>query len=153
MTTSNLPIEELRKQLAQIPVQSQSAVGSDTVYRELIGFVPPFAEARDAAALESMLRAMHEQIRLRALIPSEIDAKAAHLILLAMMLTEHGAVAAAQGIAARRAGASWDELRAMVGLAVLLYGLPAVNRGEECLTAVAEREHAERVAGAVASYA
>jgi len=153
MTAPSSRIDELRQRLAQIPPEANSAGGRESTYGELIGFVPPCCDRRDAAELETMLRGMHEQMRLRALIPPPIDAKAAHLILLAMMLTEHGAAAAAQGVAARRAGASWDELRAVVGLAFLLQGLPAANHGEEFLTAVAEREHAERVAGAVAAYA
>lgn len=153
MTAATLPIEELRQRLAQSPPDAKSTDGREAAYRELIGFVPPCGDRRDAAAFEAMLRGMHEQMRLRTLIPPSIDAKAAHLLLLAMLLTEHGAAAAAQGSAARRVGASWDELRAVVELAFLLQGLPAASRGEEFLSAVAEREHADRVAGAVAAYA
>jgi 4-carboxymuconolactone decarboxylase len=152
MTAADLPIEELRQRLAQILVQGQSAVGPDPVYRELIGFVPPCADARDAATLELKLRSMHEQVRLRELAPCSIDAKVAHLILLAMLLKEHGAAAVAQGVAARRAGASWDELRGVVHLVFLLHGLTGANRGHEFLTALAEREHEDRIAGAVAAY-
>lgn len=153
MTPATLPIEELRQRLAQGPLDAKSADRRESTYRELIGFVPPCGDRRDGAALEIMLRGMHEQMRLRSLIPPSIDAKAAHLILLAMLLTEHGASAVAQGAAARRVGASWDELRAVVELAFLLLGLPAANRGEELLSAVAEREYADRVAGAMAAYA
>jgi alkylhydroperoxidase/carboxymuconolactone decarboxylase family protein YurZ len=152
MTAVDLPIEELRQQLAQIPVPDQSAVRPETFYRELIGFVPPCADTRDTATLESKLRGMHEQVRLRALAPCSIDAKAAHLIFLAMLLKEHGASAVAQGAAARRAGATWDELRGVVRLVFLLHGLPGANRGDEFLTALAEREREDRVAGAVAAY-
>jgi hypothetical protein len=41
MTAVDLPIEELRQRLAQIALQGQSAAGLGSVYRELIGFVPP----------------------------------------------------------------------------------------------------------------
>jgi 4-carboxymuconolactone decarboxylase len=152
MTAVDLPIEELRRRLALIPLQGQSAVGPETVYRELIGFVPPCADARDAATLDSTLRGMHEQMRLRELTPCSIDAKTAHLMLLAMLLNEHGAAAVAQGVAARRAGASWDELRGVVRLLILLHGLPGANRGDEFLTALTERDREDRVAGAVAAY-
>ena len=47
---------------------------------------------------------------------------------------------------------SWDELRGVVHLVFLLHGLPGANRGEEFLTALAEREREDRVAGAVAAY-
>jgi 4-carboxymuconolactone decarboxylase len=123
MTAAELPIEELRQRLAQIPVQGQSAGGSETVYREFIGFVPPCADARKAAALEPMPRGMHEQMRLRELAPGSIQVKTAHLMLLAMLLGEHGAAAVVQGIAARQAGASWDELRGVVRPLFLLHGL------------------------------
>jgi 4-carboxymuconolactone decarboxylase len=154
MTAVDLPIDELRQRLAQIPLQGQSAVGPDTIYRELIGFVPPCADARDAATLESKLRGMHEHVRLRLreLAPRSFDAKAAHLILLAMLLNEHGATAVAQGAAARRAGASWDELRGVVRLVFLLHGLPGANRGDEFLTALAECERKDQIASAVAAY-
>lgn len=152
MTAVNLPIEALRQRLAKIPLQGQSTVGSESVYRELIGFVPPFADARNAAALESMLRGMHEQMRLRELTPCSIQATTAQLIVLAMLLNEHGVAAVAQGVAARRAGASWDELRGVERLVFLLHGLAGANRGDEFLTALAEREREDRVAGAVAAY-
>jgi len=152
MTAADLPIEELRQRLAQIPVQGQRTGGPETVYRELIGLVPPCADERDAATLEAKLRDMHEQVRLRGLAPSSIDAKAAHLIFLAMLLKQHGAAAVAQGVAARRAGASWDELRGVVRLVFLLHGPPGANRGDEFFTALAERERKDRVAGAVAAY-
>ena len=152
MTAANLPIEELRQRLAQIPLQDQSAAGPESVYRELIGFVPPCADARGDATLDTMLRGMHEQMRLREWTPCSIQAKTAHLMLLAMVLNEHGATAVAQGVVARRAGASWDELRDVVHLVFLLHGLPGANRGDEFLTALAEREREDRVAGAVAAY-
>ena len=152
MTAANLPLEELRQRLAQIPLQGQSAAGPESIYRELIGFVPPCAVTRDAATLDSMLRGMHEQMRLRKLTPCSMQPKTAHLVLLAMLLNEHGAAAVVQGIAARRAGASWDELRGAVQLVFLLHGPPGANRGEEFLTALAEREREDRVAGAVAAY-
>ena len=152
MTAADLPIEELRQRLAQIPLQGQSAIGPATVYRELIGYVPPCADARNASTLESDLRCMHEQMRLRDLAPSSIQVKSAHLMLLAMLLGEHGVTAVAQGVATRRAGASWDELRGVVRLVFMLHGLPGANRGDEFLTALAEREREDRVAGAVAAY-
>ena len=152
MSTATLPIEELRQRLAQIPLHGQSAVGPESAYRELIGFVPPCAGTRDAATLEPMLRGMHEQMRLRELTPCSIQVKTAHLTLLAMLLNEHGAAAVVQGIAARRVGATWDELRGVVHLVSMLHGLPGANRGDEFLTALAEREREDRIAGAVAAY-
>jgi 4-carboxymuconolactone decarboxylase len=69
-----------------------------------------------------------------------------------MLLNQHRATAVRRGVAARRAGASWDELCDVVRLVVLLHGLPDANCGDGCLTALAEREREDRVAGAVAAY-
>ena len=152
MTAADLPIEALRERLTLAGAQSQSSGGRESTYRELMGFVPPCCDRRDATALETMLRGMHEQMRLRELIPASINPKTAHLMLLAMLLAEHGATAVEQGAAARRAGASWDELRAVADMAFLLHGLPAANRGAELLAALAEREREDRIAGIVAAY-
>jgi hypothetical protein len=64
MTAVDLPIEELRQRLAQISLQGTSAAGPDMGHRELVGFVPPCTDARDAT-LESKLSSMHEPVRLR----------------------------------------------------------------------------------------
>jgi hypothetical protein len=61
MTTADLPIQDLRRRLAQVSLPSQSTGGSEAVYRELIGFVPPCADARDAKTPELML---HGSVRL-----------------------------------------------------------------------------------------
>lgn len=152
MAAADLPLEELRQKLAQCSLQGSSAAGPEAVYRDLMGFIPPCVVVPDTATLESKLRGLHEHIPLRELLPSAIDAKAAHLILLAMLLKEHGATAVSQGVAARRAGASWDELHGVVRLVFLLCGLPGANRGDEFLTALAEREREDRVADAMAAY-
>ncbi len=44
------------------------------------------------------------------------------------------------GIAARRAGASWEEMQAVISLCFLFRGLPAANRGAEMLARIAKRE-------------
>ena len=46
------------------------------------------------------------------------------------------------GIAARRAGATWEEMQAVVNLCFLFRGLSAANRGAETLAHIAEREAA-----------
>ena len=53
-----------------------------------------------------------------------------------------GDAARLHAIAARRAGASWEELHAVVGLAYLFRGMPAANLGAEVLRKLAEAEGA-----------
>jgi 4-carboxymuconolactone decarboxylase len=149
---AKLPIAELRQRLGSVAADPGSAGAVRTAYRELLGFVPACLDRGDALAAETLLRGLHEQMRLRALIPAAIDSKTAHLMLLAMLLVQHGATAVAQASAARRAGASWDELRAVADMAFLLHGLPAANRGDELLAALAEREREDCLAGIVAAY-
>ena len=138
--------------MAQMPPESESAAARATICREMLGFVPPCQAGGESDTLGPLLHAMQEQMRVGGLIPERLDAKAAHLTLLAMLLMDHGAGACAQAVAARRAGASWDDLRDVVHLAILLHGLTVVRRGEELLNAVVEWEHNDRIAGAMAAY-
>ena len=78
--------------------------------------------------------------------------KITHLMLLALMSIQHQPSAITYGMAARRAGATWEELRAVASLTVLVHGLAAKDACETVLGAVADREQQERVAGAVAAY-
>jgi 4-carboxymuconolactone decarboxylase len=57
-------------------------------------------------------------------------------ILLALM----GDAARLRALAARRAGASWEERHAVVGLAYRFRGLPAANLGAEIVLQLAEAE-------------
>ena len=50
------------------------------------------------------------------------------------------ATALRAAIAARRAGASWEEMQAVINLCFLFRGLPAANRGAEILANIAKRE-------------
>ena len=50
-------------------------------------------------------------------------------------------------IAARKAGASWEEMQAVVSLCFLFRGLPAANRGAEILANLAKRETEAKAEG------
>lgn len=113
-------------------------------YQELIGFVPPRIQARTelGARLDPELLRLQEQARLRAMYPACFDTKTAQLMLFGILLALMGDAARLHAIAARRAGASWEELHAVVGLAYLFRGLPAANLGAEILLKLAEAEGA-----------
>ena len=111
-------------------------------YETLIGFVPPRIMARTefGARLDPELLRLQEATRLRAMYPTCFDVKTSQLMLFGILLALMGDAARLHAIAARRAGASWEELSAVVGLAYLFRGLPAANLGAEILQKMAEAE-------------
>jgi hypothetical protein len=113
-------------------------------YEALIGFVPPRIQARTelGARLDPELLRLQEAVRLRAMNPACFDVKTSQLMLFGILLALMGDAARLHGLAARRAGASWEELHAVVGLAYLFRGLPAANLGAEILQKMAETEGA-----------
>lgn len=111
-------------------------------YRELLGFLPTRVEARlyVTGALDPALLALQEQIRSRAMNPACLDPKTVQLMIFGMLMVDLSDAATIHGIAARRAGASWEELQAVVSLAYLFRGVSAANRGADLLARIAERE-------------
>jgi alkylhydroperoxidase/carboxymuconolactone decarboxylase family protein YurZ len=122
------------------PVASQEARGD--IYKDLIGFIPPRIEARLAVtgALDPKLLDLQEQMREQAMYPKCFDVKTAQLMLFGMLLMDMNDAVVLHGIAARRAGASWEEMQAVVSLCFLFRGLSAANRGAELLATIAEHE-------------
>lgn len=138
--------------LAGLASASNGATTPEQAVGAVLGFAPPCRGLASPAAFEASLRALHEQLRTHGLQPAALDTKTVHLLLTALLLIEHGAAAAAQGVAARRAGASQAEIEAVAALAFATHGLAGAARGNEFLAAVAAREQLERVEGAVAAY-
>lgn len=114
----------------------------NAIYKELIGFVPPRIEARMAVtgALDPKLLDLQEQMRAHAMYPKCFDVKTAQLMLFGMLLMDMNDAAVLHGIAARRAGATWEEMQAVISLCFLFRGLSAANRGAELLANIAKRE-------------
>ena len=112
------------------------------IYHELSGFVPPRIEARMAVtgALDPTLLDLQEKMREHAMYPKCFDVKTAQLMLFGMLLMDMSDAAQLHAVAARRAGASWEEMQAVVSLCFLFRGLPAANRGAEILANVTKRE-------------
>ena len=119
------------------PVETRNAI-----YSDLLGFVPPRIEARLAVtgALDPQLLAMQEKMREHAMYPKCFDTKTVQLMLFGMLLMDLSDATQLHAIAARRAGASWEELQAVVSLCFLFSGLSAANRGAEILANLAKRE-------------
>src|SRR5690606_16456684 len=91
------------------------------IYQELIGFVPPRIEARlsVSGALDPKLVDLQEQLREHAMYPKCFDVKTSQLMLFGMLLMDLSDAAVLHGIAARRAGATWEEMQAVVSLCFL----------------------------------
>ena len=108
-------------------------------YTELIGFVPPRIQARTdlLARLDPELLAMQEDLRRHCMYPKVFDVKTTQLMLFGMLLMNLQDAAKLHAIAARRAGATFEELTAVVNLAFLFRGLSAANYGAEILQSIA----------------
>ena len=120
-----------------------------SIYEELLGFVPPRIQARTEllGRLDPEFLSLQEEIRKRGMYPDVFDVKTIQLMLFGMLLLSLRDAARIHGIAARRAGATWEEMQAVVNLAYLYGGLSAANIGAQFLQQIAEME-AEQQAGA-----
>jgi 4-carboxymuconolactone decarboxylase len=132
----------VRERIGPYADKGSSVDERNAIYRELIGFVPPRIEARMAVtgALDPVLLDMQERMREHAMYPKCFDVKTAQLMLFGMLLMDGSDAAQLHAIAARRAGANFEELQAVVSLCFLFRGLPAANRGAEVLANLAKRE-------------
>lgn len=119
------------------------------IYREMLGFVPPRIRSRFqvTGALDPTMLDLQEQARTHAMYPECFDQKTVQLMLFGMLLMDRNDAATTHGVAARRAGASWEELQAVISLCYLFRGLPAANRGADILADLAQREHQAAAAG------
>ena len=111
-------------------------------YTDLLGFVPPRIQARTdmLARVDPELLTMQEEIRKHAMYPQCFDVKTAQLMLFGMLLVQLADATRLHAIAARRAGATWEELNAVVGLAFLFRGLSAANLGAQIIGEIAAGE-------------
>jgi 4-carboxymuconolactone decarboxylase len=111
-------------------------------YIELLGFVPPRIHARTdwLARLDPDLLNMQEELRRHCMYPDCFDTKTSQLFIFAIMLTNLQDAAKLHALAARRAGASFEELTAVVNFVFLFRGLSAANLGAEILQGLAKAE-------------
>ncbi len=142
MIPQRVDLEAVRQKIGDYADPVATAQQRGEIYRELIGFVPPRIEARInvTGALDPKLLELQEQMRAHAMYPKCFDVRTAQLMLFGMLLMDLNDAAVLHGIAARRAGATWEEMQAVVSLAFLFRGLSAANRGAELLAQIAKRE-------------
>jgi 4-carboxymuconolactone decarboxylase len=131
----------------QVPDADRITVLSET-YKDLLGFVPP--RIRDRFNLTSVLdpqsMELQEAIRTHAMATPCFDAKTTQIIIFAMLMMDLSDAALTHAIAARRCGASWEELQAAISLCFLFRGLPAANRGASVLAEAMQKEQDAKAA-------
>ena len=112
-------------------------------YVELFGSWPALPAARFEFSGEinpEFLRDA-ERLRAKAFYNKSFDTKTTQLILFGMLLVEHNQIAAQQhALAARRAGASWEELHTVIELATATGALYPFNQGSALLNGLREKE-------------
>ena len=115
-------------------------------YVELFGALPAMPAARFEFANDvnaEFLRKV-EALRAEAFYSDAIDLKTTQLIIFGMLLIVHNQPGAqAHAEAARRAGASWEELHKVVELAAATGALYPTNQGGAMLKALRDQEQAK----------
>lgn len=131
-----------KEKLPELHMDAQELEALRQRYTELIGFVPPRIQARTdlLARLDPELLSMEEAIRAHAMYPACFDVKTAQLMLFGMLLVQLADASTLHARAARRAGATWEELSAVVNLAFLFRGLSAANLGAQIIQEIASSE-------------
>ena len=116
-------------------------------YADLFGVVPPLPAARieSSGSIAPEFSLLAEKLRAHALAPQGMfDAKIIQLICFGMLLVEGHDAAFWHALAARRNGASWQELHKIVELAtVVTSGFGALNRGGALLAKLRKEETAD----------
>src|ERR1051325_6329173 len=105
-------------------------------YVEMFGSLPPLPGGRFAFSADMNPEFLRDAERLRgeAFYNKPFNMKTTQLILFGMLLVEHNQIAAqAHALAARRAGASWEELHTVVELATATGALYPFNQGSALL--------------------
>jgi 4-carboxymuconolactone decarboxylase len=111
-------------------------------YVELFGHLPPLPAARFEFSGEinpEFLR-LAEKLREHAFYSDVFDLKTTHLMLFGMLLVEHNPAAQMHALAARRAGATWQELHKVVELASATGSLGPANQGSAMLKTLRDKE-------------
>jgi len=112
------------------------------IYEDLIGFTPPRIQHRVRLGLEvdPELLDQVEKIRETAMYPKCMDTKTAQLILFGILISHVSPASEYHARAAKRAGATKEELHATAGLAFLFRGLPAFNIAAEVINKIYDEE-------------
>jgi 4-carboxymuconolactone decarboxylase len=124
------------------PMSVQELETLKAPYQDFIGFTPPKIETRFRVSsdLDPEHLRLQEKMRAHCMHPECFDRKTSQLILFGMLLVDRWEGAHFHGIAARRAGATWEELHAVVAMAGLQRGLTALNFATDLLDQIMRAE-------------
>lgn len=130
----------VQDQLPERQIPDEQVEAYREVYVDLLGFVPPRIQARTdlLARLDPELLARQEELRRHCMYPECFDTKTSQLFLFAILLTNLQDAAKLHALAAYRAGATFEELNAVVNFVFLFRGLSAANLGAEILQGIAK---------------
>jgi alkylhydroperoxidase/carboxymuconolactone decarboxylase family protein YurZ len=111
-------------------------------YVELFGMVPPLPAARFefSGDINPEFLRLSERLRAHAFYSDVFDVKTTNLILFGMLLVEHNPAAQMHALAARRAGATWQELHKVIELAAATKSLGPANQGSSMLKSLRDKE-------------
>jgi 4-carboxymuconolactone decarboxylase len=100
-------------------------------YTELFGFLPPLPAAKFDFSGEIDPEALRivEKLRSHAFDSDIFDTKITQLLLFGMLLVQGTDAARFHAIAARRAGATWEELHKIAELGSAVMALGPINKG------------------------
>ncbi|UZH10027.1 MULTISPECIES: carboxymuconolactone decarboxylase family protein [unclassified Halomonas] len=143
MTSPRLDLDVIGQAMGLASAAQKDAINThQQPYLDLLGFVPPRIEARfgTTGVMDPAMVEMQEKMRSYAMDTPHLEPKMVQVILFGMLLMAGNDAAQTHCIAARRCGASWDELQATINLCFLFRGLPAANRGAHMLASVAAHE-------------
>ncbi|MDX5434692.1 MAG: hypothetical protein LPK20_14100 [Halomonas sp.] len=143
MSSPRLDLDAVGQAMGLANTAQRSAISAyQQPYLDLLGFVPPRIEARlcTTGVMDPTMVELQEKTRSYAMDTPHLEPKMVQMMLFGMLLMAGNDAAQTHCIAARRCGASWEELQATINLCFLFRGLPAANRGAHMLASVAARE-------------
>ena len=111
-------------------------------YAEMFGEVPPLPKAKFEFSSDVDPEALRiaEQLRAHAFYNDVFDMKTTQLMLFAMLVVGGVGAAKHHAMAARKAGASWQELHKTVELATAVAALGPMNKGSALLNELRKTE-------------
>ncbi len=116
----------------------------DPYYVESFGEFPPLPSQRMAlgAEIAPEFTQVAEEFRAQALYSDVLDKKTSQLLAFCLLVSRASAGSYWHAKAARKYGATWQELHKVMEIAALMTGVGAMNEGGQALVRLWKEEHA-----------